>query len=76
MVIAYVLLKVSRGGEMSAADKIKTLPGVLDVASLYGEYDAVVKVEKKNMEELQSFLVKELRQIEGVAKPSTLIANN
>jgi DNA-binding Lrp family transcriptional regulator len=76
MVVAFVLLKVGRGSEISATDKIKKLPGVLDVAALYGEYDAVVKVEKKNMEELQSFLVKEIRQIDGVAKTSTLIANN
>jgi DNA-binding Lrp family transcriptional regulator len=76
MVVAYVLLKVKRGGELSATDTIKTLKGVLDVSLLYGEYDAIIKVEKTNMEELQNFLVKKIRAIDGVDKTSTLITSN
>jgi DNA-binding Lrp family transcriptional regulator len=73
MVIAFVLIKVKRGGEVSVPEKIREMDGVIDVAQLYGEYDVIAKVEKTNMEALQNFLVKELRKVDGVDKTSTLI---
>jgi DNA-binding Lrp family transcriptional regulator len=76
MVVAYVLLKLSRGGEVTIEKAVKKMSGVIDVATLYGEYDAILKIQKKSMEDLQSFLVKELRRVDGISQTSTLITNN
>lgn len=76
MVSAYVLIKVGRAKEMDTSENIKKLAGVQDVAVVYGEYDNILKVEKKTMEDLQDFLVKTLRNIPGVIKTSTLIVSD
>lgn len=72
MITAYVLLKVKRGGE-ETVDQVKKLKGVIDFSLIYGEYDAVVKIQKENLEELQNMLVKDLRAIDGIGSTTTLI---
>lgn len=76
MVVAYVFLTVKRGGENTVADEMGKMDGVLDISLLYGEYDVIAKVEKPTMEELQRFLVKNVRKIDGVDKTSTMIATD
>ena len=76
MVVAYVFLTVKRGGENTVADVLGAMEGVRDVALLYGEYDVIAKIERPTMEELQKFLVKDVRKIEGVDKTSTMIATD
>lgn len=72
MIIAFVFINVRRGGE-DKVEELKKLPGVKDVASVYGEYDAIMKVEKSNMEDLQKFLVEKIRPLTWVDKTSTMI---
>jgi anthranilate phosphoribosyltransferase len=73
MVSAFVLLKVKRGGEINISETLNRFKEIQDVSLLYGEYDAILKVETKTMEDLQEFLVKRLRRVDGVDKTSTLI---
>lgn len=73
MVSAFVLLKLARGGELGITESLEKLKEIKDVALLYGEYDAIIKVKTKSMEELQNFLVKRLRTINGIDTTSTLI---
>ena len=75
-VIAYVFLSLKRGGETNVAQLMKEMEGVRDVSELYGEYDIIAKVEKGSMEELQKFLIKNIRPIEEVEQTSTMIAVN
>ena len=72
MITAYVFINVKRGGETAAHD-LKKLSGVKEVSSVYGEYDVIVKVEKKDMVDLQKFLVEHLRPINWIDKTSTMI---
>ncbi|MCD6576370.1 MAG: Lrp/AsnC ligand binding domain-containing protein [Nanoarchaeota archaeon] len=73
-VIAYVFLTVKKGGENNVAELLKKMEGVLDVAELYGEYDVIAKVKKESMEDLQKFLIKNIRSIKEVEQTSTMIA--
>jgi DNA-binding Lrp family transcriptional regulator len=72
LITAYVFINVKRGGE-TKIEELKRLQGVKDVASVYGEYDAILKVEKTDMEDLQKFLVEKIRPINWVDKTSTMI---
>ncbi|HDQ59567.1 MAG TPA: Lrp/AsnC family transcriptional regulator [Candidatus Woesearchaeota archaeon] len=76
MVVAYVFLTVKRGGENTVANMLSKMEDVRDVAELYGEYDVIAKIEKPSMEELQKFLVRDIRKINGVDKTSTMIATD
>jgi len=74
MIVAYVFLTLKKGGENDVAEMIRRMDGVLDVAQLYGEYDIIAKVEKNSMEDLQQFLIKNIRNINEVERTSTMIA--
>ena len=73
-VVAYILMTVKRGGERNVAELLKRMEGVKYVAELYGQYDIIAKVEKDSMEDLQKFLVKDIRSIKEVDQTSTMIA--
>ncbi len=73
-IIAYVFLTLKKGGETNVAEMLRKMEGVLDVAELYGEYDVIAKVEKESMEDLQKFLIKNVRPIKEVEQTSTMIA--
>jgi DNA-binding Lrp family transcriptional regulator len=74
MVVAYVLLIVKPGEESKVAEKLIKMKEVKDVSVVYGEYDIVAKVEKTNMEELQNFLIKQIRAMDEVERTSTMIS--
>lgn len=74
MVTAYVLLIVKPGEESKVSEKLLKLKEVKDVSVVYGEYDIVAKIEKPTMEELQNFLIKQVRAMDEVERTSTMIA--
>ena len=76
MVTAYLFINLKRGGETSIGDKLKNLDGVLEYSLLYGEYDAILKVKKSSMEELQKFLIQDIRKINDIENTSTMICVN
>ena len=63
MVKAYLFIVVKKGGESTVAEDIKKLDGVTDVSELYGEYDVIAKVEKKDMEDMPKFLKVNIRSV-------------
>ena len=73
MVKAYLFIVVKKGGEKIVAEKIRNMTGITDVSELYGEYDIIAKVEKKDMEDLQKFLTNEIRAVDEVERTSTMI---
>jgi DNA-binding Lrp family transcriptional regulator len=75
VITAYVFMNVKRGGENNITE-LKKFSGVIDVSSVYGEYDIIMKVQKTDMEDLQKFLVEKIRPIQWVDKTSTMITVN
>jgi DNA-binding Lrp family transcriptional regulator len=73
MVTAYIMVEVESGTENEVAKAIKKKVGVKDVGVVYGEYDIVLKVEVKTMEDLQGFVLG-LRKERGVRRTTTMIA--
>jgi len=72
LVTAYVFMNVKRGGEGKALG-LKKLQGVKDITEVYGEFDVIMKVEKKSMDELEKFLVEKIRPLDWVQKSKTMI---
>ncbi len=73
MVSAYIMVEVESGTENEVAKAIRSKTGVKDVGVVYGEYDIVLKVEVKSMEDLQNFVLS-LRKEKGVRRTTTMIA--
>lgn len=58
------------------ARNIKKLPGVEEVIILTGGTDMMIKVRLESINELNDFLIKRLRKIDGVDKTQTMIVLN
>ena len=74
MITAYLAILVKPGEESNVADKLTEMPEVKDVDVVYGEYDIIAKIEVKDMESLQKFLVTKIRAIDEIDRTSTMIA--
>ena len=70
---AYVLITAKSGSERAVVEALKKLREVTEVKILYGEYDIIAKVQVDDIQELNKFLIEQVRPIGSVEKTSTLI---
>ena len=70
---AYIMINVNTGTEDEVCDDLVKLEEVEEVATVYGEYDAVVKVRAKDMEHLDHFIVEKLRGIRNIFLTATML---
>lgn len=83
MVAAYVLVTVnyhpvdgSTTDQYELAKKIKSIPCVVEVSMTTGSCDIMVKVHAKNIDELNEFVTKQLRNFKGVNSTQTMVILN
>jgi len=70
---AYVLMKVSSGSERDVCKRIAEFEEVIDVSIIYGEFDVIAKVRVNELEDLEDFLSKNLRNMPSIMLTSTMI---
>ncbi|MCC7572555.1 MAG: Lrp/AsnC ligand binding domain-containing protein [Candidatus Methanofastidiosum sp.] len=70
--IAFILCVVQPGTEEDVTEKISNMKNVIEVHELYGEYDMIVKVNIKELGELD-ILTSSIRRVPGVQMSSTMI---
>jgi len=73
MVIAYVLITMQSGSEKDVLRKVSSFRETLEVDLVYGEYDAIVKVQVENLSDLERFLSEKLRALPNVFLTTTMI---
>ncbi|MDH5448611.1 MAG: Lrp/AsnC ligand binding domain-containing protein [Candidatus Bathyarchaeota archaeon] len=73
MIEAYVLLRVKPGMDRSVFQTVKKLKQVKDMETVYGEYDLLMKIQVKTMDDLDAFIFDAVRAIQGVERTTTLI---
>jgi len=78
-ILSYILVSViytipsgEKISQENVAKKIKQI-GVEEVSIVTGGMDIIVKIRVKDIEELNDFVIKKLRNISGVDKTQTLI---
>lgn len=73
MVLAYILL-TTRGVDVSeVAKEIIDMEEVSHAHIIYGQYDMIVRVKAKNLEQLREFNLNKISKIKGVDSTTTLI---
>ena len=73
---AYIMMNIKTGTEEETCQMLAKLPHVQRVDLIYGEYDAIIKVETEDMSTLKKF-TEELRNISNIFLTATmLIAKN
>lgn len=68
---AVVLLTLETTVEQSVLNKLKKLDGILEAHFLYGPYDAYVKIEAENTQQLQDIVINKIRNIDGIKSTMT-----
>ncbi len=76
MINAYILIVVASGAESEVKSKLENASEVKDISIVYGEYDLIVKVEVSEMNDLQKFIITNIRGIKEVERTSTMICVN
>ncbi|MBF8278852.1 MAG: transcriptional regulator, AsnC family [candidate division NC10 bacterium] len=74
MINAYILVRLIPGLESSAMSQMRVIPGVKDVITVFGRWDAIVQVESKTIPALSRMVIGQIRGIQGVQATETLVA--
>lgn len=71
--VIYMLPSGIKVSQEDVAKHIKGLAGVESVEIMTGETDLLVKIRVKDIAELNDFVIRKLRKVEGVDKTRTMI---
>ncbi len=74
MVNAYILVRLIPGLESNAMSQVRVIPGVKDMITVFGRWDAIVQVEAKTIPGLSRMVIGQIRGIQGVQATETLVA--
>jgi DNA-binding Lrp family transcriptional regulator len=73
MPIAYILINYEIGTEDRILNRLKNLPGVVEVSELNGIYDIIVKISSDNLDNIKETIIKHIRTIKTIRSTMTLI---
>ncbi|HVP37302.1 MAG TPA: Lrp/AsnC ligand binding domain-containing protein [Terriglobales bacterium] len=71
---AFILIEMEPKGINGAIQSLKAIPQVKTATAVAGPYDIVAIVESKNYEDIPRLITKEIQEVEGVLKTTTLLA--
>ena len=70
---AYIMMNIKSGSEDSVSEDLVKFDEVEEVAIIYGEYDAIIKVKSEDMRSLDDFIVNKLRALPNIFLTATMI---
>lgn len=73
MVNGYILVRLIPGLESSAMAAMRIIPGVKDVLTVFGRWDAIIQVEATSIPALSRMVIGQIRGIQGVQATETLV---
>jgi len=73
MVRGYILIRFLVGFESNALAQVRITPGVSEVNLVFGHWDAIAVAEAKNLHELSTLVINQIRGIQGVQDTETLV---
>ena len=76
IIVDYKLLKEKKMSQHDLAKKLKQHEFVEEVAMITGGTDIIIKVRVESVDELDNFVTRYLRNIEGIEKTQTMVVLN
>jgi DNA-binding Lrp family transcriptional regulator len=78
MVEAYILVKISVQKEVygyarSVVEKLMMMKGVENAQLLFGDYDAIAKLNAPKTHDVENLVIEEISMIEGIESTITLL---
>ncbi|MEM3006132.1 MAG: Lrp/AsnC ligand binding domain-containing protein [Candidatus Bathyarchaeia archaeon] len=72
---AYIFMSIMAGLEEEACRKLTEFEGVKEVATIFGEYDAIAKTETRDIDQLKDLILEKLRGVPGITYTATMIVD-
>ncbi|MCK4332540.1 MAG: Lrp/AsnC ligand binding domain-containing protein [Thermoplasmatales archaeon] len=73
MAIGFALVSISPLKEKEVFEKLHTIAEIVEVHPLFGEFDILVKINCKDIDEIGSIVINKIRSTNGVMDTKTLI---
>ena len=73
MAIGFALVSISPLKEKEVFEKLGTISEIVEVHPLFGEFDILVKINCKDIDEIGSIVINKIRSTNGVMDTKTLI---
>ena len=78
MVEAYLLVKISKqkeayGSARLVVEKLAMMKGVENAELLFGDYDAIVKLNAPKTHDIENLVIEEISMVEGIESTNTLL---
>ena len=73
MMLAYVQISLNKRNEQDVYETLVDMPEVKEAHILFGEWDVIALLEMDSPEHLGSFVMKNIRSLQGVNLTSTMI---
>ena len=73
MTTAYILINYEIGTEDKILNRLKNLPGVVEVSEVNGIYDIIMKITSDNLDDIKETITKYIRTIKTIRSTMTLI---
>jgi DNA-binding Lrp family transcriptional regulator len=74
MAIGYVLINTAVATEREVYSELLKVKEIVELSSLFGEFDLIAKVESSDFNALGRVVVGMIRSIKGVTDTKTLVA--
>ncbi|MEE9223718.1 MAG: Lrp/AsnC ligand binding domain-containing protein [Thermoplasmata archaeon] len=72
MAIGFVLISTAPAKEHEVYEQLQTVPEIVELHPLFGEYDLIAKIEADDFNILGQIVVDKVRTISGVIDTKTL----
>ncbi|UCD14448.1 MAG: Lrp/AsnC ligand binding domain-containing protein [Thermoplasmatales archaeon] len=72
MAIGFVLISAAPTREHEAYKELSKVSEIVELHSLFGEYDHIAKIEAEDYEKLAEIVINKIRSIEGIIDTKTL----
>ena len=70
---AYIMMNIKSGSEDEVCEELAKYKEVEEVAVIYGEYDAIIKVKTENMKTLDNFITETIRALPNIFLTATML---
>lgn len=71
--VDYIYLKNAKMSQEDLAKSIKRMKGVAEISIIAGTSDLILKINVESIEELNDFLIRELRNIDGIGRTNAMV---
>ena len=73
MPTAYILINYEIGTEDKILNRLRNLPGIVEVSEVNGIYDIIMKITSDNLDDIKETITKYIRTIKTIRSTMTLI---